>query len=196
MKKTVNTLLKFALGTCLTSGLTVAAMAQTTAPANGEMRLKVTERNGNELREIERTYRTEGMTDQKRDAIVNKLINSLRATRKGKDSQISVTIEDERGTDRIRFNSRSNSNQDAIGRVYGTPPNSPRVYTLPREPRASIAPRSPRLPRSHVRLRPTYISGPVISHLTVNSRLTTIRWGVGQNVSGSTVGNLIRWRGI
>ncbi len=42
------------------------------------MRLKVTERNGNELREIERTYRTEGMTDQKRDAIVNKLIDSLR----------------------------------------------------------------------------------------------------------------------
>ena len=147
MKKTVNTLLQFALGTCLASGLPVAAMAQTTAPANGEMRLKVTERNGNELREIERTYRTEGMTDQKRDAIVNKLIDSLRATRKGKDSQISVTIEDERGTDRIRFNSRSDSKQDAVGRVYGTPPNPPRVYTLPREPRASVAPRNPRAPR-------------------------------------------------
>ena len=155
MKKTVNTLLKFALGTCLTSGLTLAAMAQTPAPAKGEMRLKVTQRNGNELREIERTYRTEGMTDEKRDVIVNKLIDSLRATRKGKDSQISVTIEDERGTDRIRFNTQSGSKQDAIGRVYVTPPNPPRAYALPRAPRAYAVPRTPRTPRS-----PNVIIGP------------------------------------
>ncbi|RYF73058.1 MAG: T9SS C-terminal target domain-containing protein, partial [Cytophagaceae bacterium] len=87
MRKTVNTLRQFVLGTCLTAGLTVAAMAQTSAPISGQMRLKVTARNGNELREIERTYRSDGMTDEKRDAIVNKLIDSLRATRKGKDSQ-------------------------------------------------------------------------------------------------------------
>ncbi len=145
MKKTVNTLLKFALGTCLTGGLTVAALAQTTAPANGEMRLKVTERNGNELREIERTYRTEGMTDAKRDAIVNKLIDSLRATRKGKDSQISVTIEDERGTDRIRFNTQPGAKQDAVGRVY-VGPGTPRAYTVPRTPAVPRTPRPPRTP--------------------------------------------------
>lgn len=148
MKKTVNTLCQFALGTCLTAGLTVAAMAQTPAPATGEMRLKVTERNGTELREIERTYRTDGMTDAKRDAIVNKLIDSLRATRKGKNSQISVTIEDERGTDRIRFNNRNGSSQDAVGDVFVSPDAPARVYTLPRAPRTAIAPRAPRTPRA------------------------------------------------
>lgn len=147
MKKTVNTLRQFALGTCLTTGITVAAMAQTPAPANGEMRLKVTERNGNELREIERSYRTEGMTDAKRDAIVNKLIDSLRATRKGKDSQISVTIEDERGTDRIRFKSQSGADREAFGGVFGAP-GAPRVYATPRAPRASVSPRVYSTPRT------------------------------------------------
>ncbi|MBO0949283.1 T9SS type A sorting domain-containing protein [Fibrella forsythiae] len=144
MRKTVNTLRQFVLGTCLTTGLTVAAMAQTPAPISGQMRLKVTARNGSELREIERTYRTEGMTDAKRDALVNKLIDSLRATRNGKDSQISVTIEDERGTDRIRFNNRSG--QDVVGDVFITPDAPARVYTLPRAPRAATVPRTPRTP--------------------------------------------------
>ena len=134
MKKTVNILLQFVLGTCLTG----AAVAQTTPPAkdSGEMRLKVTERNGGELREIERTYRTEGMTDEKRDAIVNKLIDSLRATRKSKDSQISVTIEDDRGTDRIRHKNRNGAGQGAIGSVGAArpprPPMPPRLRMTPR----------------------------------------------------------------
>lgn len=148
MKKTVNNLLRFALSTCLISSTIATALAQTPAPATGEMRLKVTERNGNELREIERTYRTDGMTDEKRDAIVNKLIDSLRATRKGKDSQISVTIEDERGTDRIRFKSRSGSDRDAVGGVLVAPGTPGRVSTVPRAPRAAVIPRTPRIPRA------------------------------------------------
>ncbi|ARK09888.2 T9SS C-terminal target domain-containing protein [Fibrella sp. ES10-3-2-2] len=154
MKKTVNTLLQFVLGTCLTTGLTGTVLAQTPAPAktSGEMRLKVTERNGNELREIERTYRLDGMTDAKRDAIVNKLIDSLRATRKGKDSQISVTIEDERGTDRIRFNNRNGATQDAVGGIQVMPGPGSRVrgytYSTPRTPGAPATPRTPRTPKS------------------------------------------------
>ncbi|WP_375443787.1 T9SS C-terminal target domain-containing protein [uncultured Fibrella sp.] len=148
MKKTVNTLRQFVLGTCLTAGLAVAAMAQTTPPVNGEMRLKVTARNGNELREIERTYRTNGMTDAKRDALVNKLIDSLRATRNGKDSQISVTIEDERGTDRIRFNNRNGAGGDAVGGIFMTPDAPGRVYAMPRAPRGATIPRTPRAPRA------------------------------------------------
>ena len=131
MKKTVNILLQFALGTCLTG----AAMAQTAPPAkeSGEMRLKFSEKNGGELREFERTYRTNGMTDEKRDAIVNKLIDSLRATRKSKNSQISVTIEDDRGTDRIRYKNRNGAGQNSIGGV-GTirPPRAPRPPMPPR----------------------------------------------------------------
>ncbi|MEZ0485855.1 T9SS C-terminal target domain-containing protein [Fibrella aquatica] len=148
MKKTVNILCQFAIGTCLAA----TAMAQTPASTKtaGEMRLKVVERNGNELREIERTYRTDGMTDEKRDAIVNKLIDSLRATRKGKDSQISVTIEDERGTDRIRFNNRNGGGQNVVGDVFVSPDAPVRVYGMPtpRAPRTATIPRSPRAPRA------------------------------------------------
>ena len=90
MKKTVKQCLRFALGLGL---IVTAAHAQTDTAKPGELRLKVTERSGGDVREIERTYRADGMTDSRRDAIVNKLIDSLRTTRKGKDSQISVTVE-------------------------------------------------------------------------------------------------------
>ena len=90
MKKTVKQRLRFVLGLGL---IATAAHAQTDTAKPGELRVKVTERSGGDVREIERTYRADGMTDSRRDAIVNKLIDSLRTTRKGKDSQISVTVE-------------------------------------------------------------------------------------------------------
>ena len=135
MKKTVNNVLRFALGTYLVGGLTLAASAQNQTPQKGEMRLKVTERNGGDLREIERTYRTDGMTDEKRDAIVNKLIDSLRATRKGKDSQISVTIEDDRGSTNTRLRNRSRSDSRDISSVFSAPqpPYPPAAPTGPDE---------------------------------------------------------------
>ncbi len=137
MKKTSTTARRLALGTYLTVGLALSAAAQNTAPATGEMRLKVTERTGNDLREIDRVYRTEGMTDDKRDAIVNALIDSLRATRKGKDSQISVTVEDSRGSSETRFNNKPGQRTDRQrfnGRVFAVPapPRPPRIgYVAP-----------------------------------------------------------------
>ena len=132
MKKTVNIGLRFAVGTYLIGGLVLNASAQTPPPASGEMRLRVTERSDGQLREIDRTYRTDGMTDARRDAIVNKLIDSLRATRKGKDSQISVTIEDDqKRTNTIRSRVRPGS-RDVVGRAY-TPavPPVPPVPPIP-----------------------------------------------------------------
>ncbi|MBO0930972.1 T9SS type A sorting domain-containing protein [Fibrella sp. HMF5036] len=93
------------------------------------------------------------MTDARRDAIVNKLIDSLRATRKGKDSQISVTMEgkyaqegkggpsgrvgvqDERVIER---NSNGNNDDRRIeGYSYSTP-RSPRPPRAPRAPRGNV----------------------------------------------------------
>lgn len=95
MKKTTTTALRFALCLGLLGGLSSVTMAQRELDEPGQMRVKITERNGKDTRTIERTYRNDGMTDEKRDALVNRLIDSLRAARKGKgDSNISVIVED------------------------------------------------------------------------------------------------------
>ncbi|MEZ0609296.1 T9SS type A sorting domain-containing protein [Fibrella sp. WM1] len=95
MKKTTTTVLRFALCLGLLGGLSSVTMAQRELDEPGQMRVKITERSGKDTRTIERTYRSDGMTDEKRDALVNRLIDSLRAARKGKgDSNISVIIED------------------------------------------------------------------------------------------------------
>jgi hypothetical protein len=96
MKKTSANALRFGLLLSLLSGLSFTTQAQSTTADEPQLRIKITERNGADSRVIERTYRTDGMTDDRRDALVNKLIDSLRAARKGKgnDSNISVIIED------------------------------------------------------------------------------------------------------
>lgn len=101
MKKTAITLLRFGLCFSLLGSVSAPVLSQE-KPAEsdlskpGQMRVRITERNGKDTREIDRTYRSDGMTDSTRDALVNKLIDSLRAARKGKggDSNISVIIED------------------------------------------------------------------------------------------------------
>jgi Secretion system C-terminal sorting domain len=159
MKKTVKQPLRFAL---ILSLLATAAHAQSDTGKPGEMRLKVTERSGGNIREIERTYRADGMTDARRDAIVNKLIDSLRNTRKGKDSQISVTVEgkyDQQGKggpsgrvgvqdDRISLRNRNGMNRtevETIETVPGDNKTGRRVegysYSTPRPPRPPRAPR-------------------------------------------------------
>lgn len=163
MKKTVKHPLRFALALSL---LAIAAHAQTDTAKPGEMRVKVTERSNGDVREIERTYRADGMTDARRDAIVNKLIDSLRTTRKGKDSQISVTVEgkyaqegkggpsgrvgvqEERSIQRNRnglkrnevetFETMPDRGNNTQQRVEGY------SYSTPRPPRPPRAPRAPR----------------------------------------------------
>lgn len=85
------------------SGVAIAQKATTPSPKSGnnDVNVRIIERNGNEVREIERTYRIDGMTDPQRDKMVMKLVDSLKATRKdGAKRQMTIIVEDGDG-DRI-----------------------------------------------------------------------------------------------
>lgn len=138
MKKTATNALRFALCLSLLSGAAPSVFAQEKPAEPNQMRVRITERNGNDTREIDRVYRSDGMTDEKRDALVNRLIDSLRAARKSKggDSNISVIIEDSyrgpsRNTRRNRVVEDRYIDTDAVvGRVEVDVPEPP-VASLP-----------------------------------------------------------------
>ncbi|MFD2572335.1 T9SS type A sorting domain-containing protein [Spirosoma soli] len=121
MKKTVLTWHRFASALLLTGALSGAALAQKSTPASpksdksdaNEVNVRIIERNGDEVREIERTYRMDGMTDPQRDKMVMKLVDSLKAARKGKDGgkrQMTIIVEDSDG-DRIVTRERMSPGQ-------------------------------------------------------------------------------------
>jgi hypothetical protein len=118
MKKTVFVRYRFVPALLLTLGLSSLAMAQkaeSTAPKSGERELnvRIIERNGNDVRETERTYRVDGMTDPERDKLVMKLVDSLKANRKGGGGQRQMTIilDDTEG-DRVVRKTRPNPGKD------------------------------------------------------------------------------------
>lgn len=106
MKKTVFTGYRFVTALMLTGALSTAAIAQKaetpTKKANDRgVSVRIIERNGDEVREIERTYKVDGMTDPERDKMVMKLVDSLKAARKdGRKRQMTIIVEDNDG-DRI-----------------------------------------------------------------------------------------------
>jgi len=69
------------------------------APTPDEIHVQIIERNGNTIRETERTYRVDGLQDPERDRLVTKLVDSLKAARKksGDDQQLTVIVEDGTG---------------------------------------------------------------------------------------------------
>jgi len=92
------------------SGVAIAQKTVTPSPKSGnnDVNVRIIERNGNEVREIERTYRIDGMTDPQRDKMVMKLVDSLKATRKdGAKRQMTIIVEDGDG-DRIVTRERLN----------------------------------------------------------------------------------------
>ncbi|WP_461129941.1 T9SS type A sorting domain-containing protein [Spirosoma aerophilum] len=106
MKKTVFAGYQFASALLLAVTVSGAALAQNqpkpaTKSEKGEVNVRIIERNGDDVREIERTYRLNGMTDPERDKMVMKLVDSLKATRKdGGKRQMTIIIDDNSG-DRI-----------------------------------------------------------------------------------------------
>ncbi|GAB4026114.1 hypothetical protein GCM10028773_54160 [Spirosoma koreense] len=63
-----------------------------------EVNVRVIERTGDEVREVERTYKLNGMKDPDRDKLVMKLVDSLKATRKGSGRrQMTIIVEDNDG---------------------------------------------------------------------------------------------------
>ena len=113
MKKTVLSVSRFAPVLLLTLFLSGSVVAQTSkAPSkkaeNNEVTIRIIERNGNDVRETERTYRSDGMSEADRDGLVTKLVDSLKTTRKGgRRSQMTIIIENNDGNrvvtrDRVR----------------------------------------------------------------------------------------------
>jgi hypothetical protein len=133
MNKPTTYARRFALLLGLLGSVSLAAHAQHTSSKPNQIRVKVTERNGQDSRVIERTYHSDGLTDELRDALVNKLIDSIRAARKGKgnESNISVVIEDSyRGPARKGRHNRLRGNVQADGNFLAVPPMPP-VALLP-----------------------------------------------------------------
>lgn len=107
MKKTVIARYQFASALLLAvafSGTTLAQMQ--TSPSKktgrGDVNVRIVERNGDEVREIERTYHVDGMSDPERDAMVMKLVDSLKASRKDAGKrQMTIIIDDTNGDRRV-----------------------------------------------------------------------------------------------
>lgn len=133
MRKTTPFALQFVLCFSLLGGLAPLAIAQQETDERGQIHVKVTERNGKDTRVIERTYRGDGMTDEKRDALINKLIDSLQAARTGKGStSISVIVEDSyRGPARNGRRNRMVEDRYIDGYALVTPPTPPVPPTPP-----------------------------------------------------------------
>ncbi|GAB3778636.1 hypothetical protein GCM10028818_27910 [Spirosoma horti] len=100
MKKTVFTRYQFVTALLVAVTFSGVALAQKqTSPSaktgKGDVNVRIIERNGDEVREIERTYHMDGMTDPQRDKMVMKLVDSLKASRKdGGKRQMTIIIDD------------------------------------------------------------------------------------------------------
>lgn len=134
MKKTVFISRQFVPFLLLAVGLSTLATAQragSTLPksAGREVTVRVIQRDGADVRETERTYRIDGMSDSERDKLVTKLVDSLRINRKGTGvgRQMTIIVEDTDG-DRIITRERTNpSNGRAPGDAYTRRDRQPRT---------------------------------------------------------------------
>lgn len=126
---------RFGLTLLLATAGIVGATAQPTNPPENEVRVKITERAGDEVREIDRTYRNLPAGEQ--DKLVERLIDSLKTAHKdGKKRQLSVTVEDNQGN-RTRLERRMNRNDYAGPNPNGEPgfPDMPRPPKPPKAPK-------------------------------------------------------------
>ncbi len=103
MKKTVLAFSRFTPALLLTVALSSFALAQTPATPSkkaekNEVTVRIIERNGTTVRETERTYRADEMSEDDRDKLVTKLVDSLKTTRKDKGrTQMTIVIESNDG---------------------------------------------------------------------------------------------------
>lgn len=105
MKRTNTTLRRFTLALLLTSSISGLAVAQQAKEKTRDekLRVKIIERNGNRVQEVDRTYPLDGMTNEKRDALVKRLVDSVQAARKDKNGgQLTIIIEEGNGELRVR----------------------------------------------------------------------------------------------
>jgi hypothetical protein len=124
MKKTVLAVSRFTPALLLAVTFSGVALAQKTVSPSpksttNEVNVRIIERNGDEVREIERTYSMDGISDPQRDKMVMKLVDSLKATRKdGRKRQMTIIVEDN-DSDRIVSHKRIGPGMKRIpGDIY------------------------------------------------------------------------------
>ena len=100
MKTTQRIARQFWLCALLSGMACLPVMAQQTAKDKGEVTIKIIERNGDEVRETNRTYRLDSNDD--RDKIAMKLVDSLRAAHPNDRKRQVTIIIDEQGGNYIR----------------------------------------------------------------------------------------------
>jgi hypothetical protein len=136
MKKTVFVRYRFAAALVLALGMGTSTIAQKTDPttpkAGREVHVRIIERNGDDVRETERTYRIDGMSDPDRDKMVMKLVDSLKANRKGAGRRQMTIIVDDNDGERIVRKTRPAPGRDrAPADAYARRNRQPRT---PRDP--------------------------------------------------------------
>ena len=100
MKTIRLTARQFWFFTLLFSTLTAPVLAQKTTKDKGEVTIKIIERNGDEVRETNRTYRLDSTDD--RDKIAMKLVDSLKAAHPNdRKRQVTIIIDEGDGS-RVR----------------------------------------------------------------------------------------------
>jgi hypothetical protein len=138
------------LAALLVSGMSATALAQSDKKTDADknsVNVKIIERtNGGEVREIERSYHLNGMRDDERDALVNRLVDSIRTKRGNNKGQITIVIDDNNSNSSSDFNNnnndfkyRQNRNSDRITK------RGDRDITA-RRPNRVISPNSPNGP--------------------------------------------------
>lgn len=121
MKKTVLAGCWFATALLLVGVTGNIATAQKTPPKAKadakmphEVNVRIIERNGDEVREIERTFRMDGLSDPERDRMVMRLVDSVKAARtNGGKRRMTIIVEDNgdgRATTRERDRSPNRTN--------------------------------------------------------------------------------------
>ncbi|GAB3247458.1 hypothetical protein GCM10027347_03080 [Larkinella harenae] len=108
------------LAVALASGWSAPTLAQSDKKTDADknsINVKIIERtNGGEVRELERSYRLDGMRDDERDALVNRLVDSIRTKRGHDKGQITIVIDDNESEHTMN---RSHSSERIIKRKNG-----------------------------------------------------------------------------
>lgn len=100
MKKTTLRFQPFILTFAVVAGFSSLTLAQQpVVPPVNEVHVKIIERSGGTVTELNRTYRADGMTNARRDELVKGLVDSLKAAHPGvaRDRQLTIIIDDTEG---------------------------------------------------------------------------------------------------
>lgn len=128
MKKTMLPLRRFVPALLLVGGLSSLAIAQKTPaprttdskPDARELNVRIIERNGDQVREVERTYRINGLSDTERERLVTRLVDSLKATRPDAGKRQMTIIVDDNNDQTITING-ARPNRRLPNNAFGGP---------------------------------------------------------------------------